>query len=543
MSKSVKQNQNKRAEKGRSFISGIYILTLSTVIVKIIGLIYKIPMLKLLGNMGMGYFNSAYEIYAAFCVISTAGLPVAMSLMVSSTEDVKKRSKIFRVALLSFFVIGVVCMAVILGAAYPFSIFLKSPDTYISLLCISPAIFFICLSSAARGYFQGLGEMKQTAFSQVIEAAGKLVFGLIFAGIGIRLGLSVRQIAGAAVLGLTLAEALSAAYLFLAKKRTDNLLKKSDNIPDSGKDTEDGVRIFKSLMKTTLPITLSASVLSITKLIDMTMIFRRLGSLGYGSDLVNSIYGSYTTLAIPLFSLAPALVSAIALPLVPAISSARAENDIESQNKIAKRALKLTSLLSAPIGAGLTVFSTPILNLIFAGENQAVAIASPLLSILGVSVLLSCLVTVQNAMLQAYEKPNLPIISMLIGSAAKMLLCFVLVGNPDINMYGIPVSTFVCDLIISAVNFYYLSKHSPIDFKFSDIIIKPYFCAIVSAALSFMLSRMAGEHLGGETAKTLLSICVTALLYIIMLFACRSLDKKEIDELLLKRKNTEEAEL
>lgn len=543
MSKSVCVGKNNRIEKGRNFISGIYILTLSTIIVKIIGLIYKIPMLKLLGNVGMGYFNSAYEIYAAFCMISTAGLPVAMSLMVSSTENPKKRRRIFRVSLLSFFVIGMVCMALILGFAYPFSVFLKSTDTYISLLCISPAIFFICLSSAARGYFQGLGQMKQTAFSQVIEAAGKLVFGLIFAKIGINLGLTVKQIAGAAVLGLTLAEALSAAYLFMAKVKTDNLTKCCEDMSEDGEDGKYSVSIFKDLMKTTLPITLSASVLSITKLIDMTMIFRRLGSLGYGSDLVNSIYGSYTTLAIPLFSLAPALVSAIALPLVPAISSARAEGDIDSQNKIARRALKLTSLISAPIGAGLTVFSTPILKLIFAGEDQAIDIASPLLSILGVSVLLSCLITVQNAMLQAYEKPNLPIISMLIGSAAKMLLCFVLVGNPNINMYGIPVSTFVCDLIISAVNFYYLSKHSPIEFKFSDILIKPYLCAICASSLSFVVSKMVGDHMGGETVKTLFAVCFTALLYIIMLFICRSLDKGEIDELLLKRTKTEESEV
>ena len=519
--------EKKRTDKGKKFISGVYVLTLSTVVVKIIGLIYKIPMLKLLGSTGMGYFNSAYEIYAAFCVISTSGIPVAMSLLISSTEDERRRKKIFKVALFSFLILGLVCMALMIGLAYPFSNFLGTPHTYISLLCISPAIFFICLSSAARGYFQGLGQMKQTAVSQVIEAVGKLIFGLIFAGVGIKLGLDLPKIAGAAVLGLTLAEALSSLYLFMSKGKTD---------VEDEKNGE-GREIFYSLMRTTLPITLSASVLSVTKLIDMTMIFRRLGSLGYGSDLVNSIYGSYTTLAIPLFSLTPALVSAIALPLVPTISSARAEGDIDTQNQIAKRAFKLTSLIAAPIGAGLTLFSTPILELIFSGETQAIAYSSPLLSILGLSVLLSCFITVQNALLQAYGKPSLPLFSMLVGSVLKIAVCYILVGNPSVNMYGIPIGTFICDFCISAINFSFLSKHSPLTIKFSDILIKPYLCGVVSCAVAFMLYDMVESFCDSHIIRTLGGIAVSAIIYVALLLITRTLNKKEIDILLL-RKNT-----
>ncbi len=519
--------ETKRTEKGKKFISGVYVLTLSTVIVKIIGLIYKVPMLKLLGSTGMGYFNSAYEIYAAFCVISTSGIPVAMSLLISSKEDERRRRRIFRVALLTFLILGVACMTLIIGLAYPLSHFLGTPKTYFSLLCISPAIFFICLSSAARGYFQGLGQMKQTAISQVIEAAGKLIFGLIFAEVGIRLGLDAPRIAGAAVLGLTLAEALSALYLFMAKGKTI--------VRDE--DAGEGRKIFSSLMKTTLPITLSASVLSVTKLIDMTMIFRRLGSLGYGSELVNSIYGSYTTLAIPLFSLTPALVSAIALPLVPTISSARAEGDLGAQNQIAKRAFKLTSLIAAPMGAGLTLFSTPILELIFSGETQAIAYSSPLLSILGLSVLLSCFITVQNSLLQAYGKPSLPLVSMLVGSALKIAVCYIAVGDPDINMYGIPVGTFVCDFCISAINFYFLSKHSPLELKFSDILVKPYLCAIISCAGAFMIYDTLQRLCDSDRLRTLCGIVAAAIIYVLLLLVTRTLNKKEINILLL-RNNT-----
>jgi len=511
-------------EKSRKFISGVYVLTLSTVIVKVIGLIYKIPMLKLLGNVGMGYFNCAYEIYASFCVISTSGMPVAMSLLISGTKDEGRRKRIFKVALFTFFVIGVLCMALILGLAHPFSVFLGSPDTYVSLLCISPAIFFICLSSAVKGYFQGLGEMNRTAVSQVIEAVGKLAFGLLFASLSVRLGMELKYIASMAVLGLTLAEMLSAAYLFVSKGKAPPC------VDDGQKDR----KVFGELMRTTIPITVSASVLSITKLVDMTMIFRRLGSLGYDSNLINAIYGSYTTLAIPLFSLAPALVSSIALPLIPAISSANAEKNTEMQDQIARRAFKLTALISAPIGAGLVIFSRPILELIFSGEHEAISYAAPLLTVLGLSVLLSCLIGVQNALLQAYHKPNLPIISMLCGSALKIALCYWLVGNESVNTYGIPIGTFACDVCISAMNFAFLAKHSPLKFKFSDILAKPYFCAILACIASYLLALTVKIPNCGIAIDVLIKIGVSAAAYLILLFITRTLDKNEINILLLK---------
>lgn len=513
--------------KGKKFVSGVYVMTLSTIIVKIIGLVYKIPMLKLIGSIGMGYFNSAYEIYASFCVISTSGLPVAMSLLIAGTEDKAKRQKIFKVSFFAFLIVGLVCMALILGLAYPFSVFLGSRETYLSLLCISPAILFICLCSAIRGYFQGLSRMVPTALSQIIEASGKLMLGLLFAGIGMKIGLGLPQIAGMAVLGLTLSEGIALIYLLVSKGKSDR-----------GDCDESEKKIFFSLMKTTLPITFSASILSITKLIDMTMIFRRLGSLGYGSNLVNSIYGSYTTLAIPLFSLAPALVSGVALPLIPAISSARAEGNIDIQNQTANRAFKLTSLISSPIGVGLVLFSTPILQMIFSGQDGEINMSAPLLSILGLSVLMSCFITVQNALLQAYSKPNLPIISMVAGSVLKIILCYVLVGNPSVHIYGIPISTFVCDFAISTMNFYFLSKHTPLKFMFSDFLIKPYLCAILSCACGYMIFEVSRGKIFTPALHTLCCTGICGLLYAVLLFVTKTFDKKEAEILLLKKQNT-----
>ena len=153
--------------KAYGLFSGFFILTLSTVIVKIIGLIYKIPMLGLLGSEGMGYFNSAYEIYALFCIISTAGLPVAMSVMISGRGE-RSAEAIFRVALRMFLLLGVIGCAIMLAFAHPFADFLKNENAALCIFAIAPTVFFVCLASAYRGYFQGRGSMRQTALSQVM---------------------------------------------------------------------------------------------------------------------------------------------------------------------------------------------------------------------------------------------------------------------------------------------------------------------------------------------------------------------------------------
>lgn len=521
-------NEERTSDKSRRFIFGVYTLTLSTVLVKIIGIIYKIPMLRLLGSVGMGYFNSAYEIYAAFCVIATSGLPVAMSLLMSSTVSKRRQGEIFGVSFATVLTLGTVCAVCILGLAYPFARFLGSEQTYYSLICVSPAIFFVCISSAYRGYFQGLGQMKQTAVSQVIEAAGKLIFGLIFAKLALISGLDQSRAAGLAALGLAFAEGACLLYLLISKGRDRRMYATNELLAErgSGQERRD---IFKSLMRTVLPIMLSSSALSIVRLIDMTLIFRRLGGLNIGSEQINAIYGSYTTLAVPLFSLAPALVGAVALPIVPTVASARAEGDTDTQSSVVSRAFKLTSLIAAPVGAGLVMFSLPILTMIFGNDGNAVGYASPLLTLLGMSVLMSCIITVQNSVLQSYSHPSLPLVSMLAGSAVKIVVCFILLGNRSVNIFAVPIGTFVCDLIIGTLNFLFISRHTPLKLGIWDIIARPYMCGICACVGAYAIMRFSchGE-IPIRTPFTLMCVCLSALLYVIMLLLTRAIDMDEI---------------
>ena len=503
-------------------MSGVVVLSLSAVIVKIIGLVYKIPMLKLLGSEGMGYFNSAYEIYTLFCIIATTGLPVAMSVMISSEKGGAER--IFRVAMRLFLLLGVVGSAVMIGFARPFSEFLGSDKTVFCIFAIAPTVFLICLSSAYRGFFQGHGRMVPTAVSQVIEALGKLLLGLLFAFIALRSGYSVDVVAAFAVLGLTLGTAVSVLYLMLSKRSSGE--KATCSLGE-----EDDRGIAWRLMRTAIPVTLSAAVISLTKVIDMTMILRRLQDLGYESEVAFSAYGNYTTLALPLFSLAPALIASVAMPLIPSLSRAVAMNDAEEQGRVVSDALKLTSIVSMPIAVGLSLFAKQILELVFSGESEAISEAYPLLVVLGLSVTSACLITVSNAILQAYSKAYIPIISMAVGSLVKIVLAYFLIGNSEIGILGAPISTFFCDLIINAVNFYCISRVMPSTPSVSTVFLMPF----TASAVAVILARVAYNALvikfGESALLTLACVAIAAILYLPLIFIFKVVKKEEISDM------------
>lgn len=518
-------------KQSQGYLFGVVILSLSAIAVKLIGLFYKIPMLKLLGSEGMGYFNSAYELYALFCVISTSGIPVAMSVMIStsSSDKVAGALRVLKIAAKALFLIGIVCSAAMFGLAYPFSKLLGEEKCVYALLAISPGLLFACLTGAYRGYFQGLSRMAPTAVSQLIEAVCKLIFGLLLVYLALRAGFRTEMIAAAAALGLVIGSVLSTMFLFIMKKRT---VETPERVCYSEKS------ILKTLFKTSAPITLSAAALSFTKLIDMTMIIRRLQSAGYTSEEAFSVYGSYTTLAVPLFALAPALIGSVAQPLIPRLGDAIASGDCEGQTSATNDAVRLASIISMPISLGLSLFSKEILELLFKGQNAEIVLCAPLLAMLGMSVTLSCLVTVGNSILHAYGRARIPMIAMLIGSVVKIITSYVLIGNSGIGIAGAPISTFLCDFVINAINAYYISKCLPSGIAVGKVLVRPFAASVLSVAIAKIIYGIFAARFGEGNALTLSFIGLAAMIY---LPTCLLLGVVKIDDIPIIKKKKQPA--
>ena len=510
----ARSDDKKMITEARSFISGVLLLSLSTVAVKVIGLAFKIPMLSLLGTDGMGYFNSAYEIYALLCVIATAGLPTALSMLISSARakgEGERIRKTFRSALALFTAIGMIGSAVMALFSQKLAEAIGNPDARLSIVAIAPTLLIICISSAIRGYAQGFEYMSPTALSQLMEAAGKLAFGVIFARLALERGLALPTVAAFAVAGIGVGAAISLVYL-LAAMGSKKIKRQLNDCT-----AECSIRIkssLRELVSVALPITLGSAVIGLTRIIDMTQIMRGLQDIGVSADESNRIYGAYTTLALPVFSLVPSLIAPISMALVPGLSAAIARRDRAGERSVTESSLRYTSLLATPASFALALYSEPILSIIFPSQRDAIELCAPLLSMLGGSVLFSCLMTTTNALLQSYRKQILPIISMSLGVALKLVSTYALVRTEQIGVMGAPIGSLICNISVTYLNLYFLWKYSGVRIETFGTLLGPLIASLASVGGGFALYRF----LLTRTESTLLpfgvAVFVSAFAYI-----------------------------
>ena len=496
------------------FFSGVLLLTLSTVLVKFVGLFYKIPMLSYLGSEGMGYFHSAYEIYAIFCIIATAGLPIALSVLISAALAEERREDvegIWQISLALFIIIGFLGSLLMWVLADPICKWIKSENAKGCMISIAPTLFFVCVSSAIRGFFQGHQRMLPTALSQLLEALGKLVFGLLFAHLALKQGAEVPQLAAAAGWGVTAGTVLSTLYLALEmmRFRSQNASFKKASFSNYKQ------RVAKKLLKIALPITLGSFVISLTKVVDMSMILRRLQAIGYTPMQANEAYGSYTTLAISVFAVLPTLLNSVALPLVPILSSAIAAEERSTEQKMIELSYRINSLIGIPASIGITLFARPILSLLFGNQREAVETAAPLLSILGISVFLSCMITATNSVLHAYREVKKPIYSTVAGLVAKGISAYVLIGIPAIGLWGAPISSFFCNAIIVAMNMHFVSRFCD-DLDIKSLFLRPTLLSVLSLGIAFGEFLLLSRRFGETALITLVCIATAVLLYLVL---------------------------
>jgi stage V sporulation protein B len=520
-----------REEKSASkFFLSVIVLTTSTVIVKIIGMLYKIPMLNILGAEGMGYFNSAYEIYALLCVVVTTGLPTALSILISANRDSANSfgvKKIYIRSLFIFLIIGIIGSCGLFFSARWISKFIENENIYFCILTIAPAFFCVCISSAIRGYFQGFSKMVPTAVSQLIEAVSKLVLGLLFAVYAIDKGFDVPLIAAYAALGFAVGMLLSTLYLLITKRMSDkrNIFVSSVNETKKLKNSD---KTNAMLLKIAVPITVSAIIINLTKIIDMTFIMRRLQDIGYTSGVANEMFGMYSTVVIPIFSLVPSLLSPISLALIPELSSAIETGNYSLQAYIARTSIRFTAFFAIPSTFAIMLYSKPIISILFSSAADKYEYIVPLLTFLASSVLFSCMITTTNAILQSYRNTVKPIISMSIGVLVKIVSEYILIGIPNINIYGAPISTFLCDIVIMVINLYFISRELKGNFYEGSVFLKTMLASIVAISVSFAVYLPLSLKTSNIRLAFIIALPVTVIVYFIISFVIKSISVEDV---------------
>lgn len=458
----------------KSIVGGALLLSIAGIIVKVLGMLYKLPLAALLREEGMGYFNSAYTVYSFFLLLSTAGLPVAISILVSaalSRSDRGRRDalRILRVTIGCFALIGLLICILLVFLAERFADWIGNPPAAAAIAAIAPALLFVCILSALRGYFQGCGNMLPTALSQIVEAAGKLIFGILLARWALLRYRNAASAASFAVLGVTIGTFLALLCLLPAwireTRRAPRLSKEEER--------EGAWSIAKRLVKIALPVTLSSSVMSLAGLLDLFLVLRRLTDTGYTPGVANALYGSYSGLAVTLANMPTVLITPIACAAVPILSSALSRGRVETARSVAHTALRVTVLIAAPCAVGMSILAPQILRLLF--DDAMANGAAVYLTALAPSILFIALCNVSGALLQALGKVKTPLFSMTVGALIKLISAWFLLG--EYGMLGAPISTFLCYFTITALNLIALAKEG-VAITFGGIFGVPLFASL-----------------------------------------------------------------
>lgn len=507
----------------QTFLEGALIMAVANIVVKVIGAFFKIPLKNLIGSDGMGMFYGAYNIYSALVVMSTAGLPVAISRMVAESNAKGRGREVERILSVSFGLLlglGLFSAVLMAAAAKPLMEYQRNPDAFYSVLVLAPAVFFVALMSVYRGYCQGLANMVPTAISQLIEAFCKLVFGYGFAILALRLGYDVKIAAAGAIMGVTLGTVFGAIYMSIRHRKVRETVDFSDMDTEARPKKE----LFWTLIKIAVPITIGAAVMSLTNLIDNFVVMRRLQDIGYAAPRTVSMYGAYSSMSVALMTLPQTLIVGMTVSLIPAIAAAYGRKDYMQARRNTESAVRLTGILTFPCAVGLYVLAWPLLNLLFTAD---VDFAAPLLKELAFAFVCVSLVSVTNALLQAAGKERLPVISMTIGGVVKLVTNYILIGIPSIAINGAPIGTICCYATIAIINIVFVYKKTELGPRQWWQLWKPLAAALVMGVFAHFaypaLAGMLGARLG---------VCVVLLgcivLYFLMLWVIGGFNREDI---------------
>lgn len=515
-----------KRSRSQNLVRGTLVLIGGNILVKIIGALFKLPLANIVGADGMGLYNAAFIVYDIFLVIATSGFTLAISKMVAKSSaggDEPGALRIFSVSRRLFWGIGLSCTAVMMVGARFFAGLIGNTRAANAIFVLAPAVLFVSLMCAYRGFYQGTNDMIPTTVSQIIEAVCRLGVGLSLSWYLKHLGFPIEIVAAGAIVGITAGEFASTSSLALIHRFRHPRARKARHTARSGEAVG---TIIRTLFATSIPIGISSLIISVINMLDNSVVMHRLQSIGCSERQANILYGCFN-MAFTVFSLPITIVSAITVSIFPVLSYAFACRDYRRVSKAAGASMRMAMIAATASTALFMSLSYPIVNLLYFRQPRDAAIAAPLLLMLGPSAVLIAMSMITTAILQAIDRLMLPMRSMIAGGIACLVLNFILVGQKSIGIYATPVGIFACYAITTALNIHAIRKSGKIHISYRHLFYRPILPAVVMGASGIFSFRLTEPQLGLLRASAF-SVLLSLVAYVIVLFLNRSIRREDL---------------
>ncbi|MCL2672377.1 MAG: polysaccharide biosynthesis protein [Clostridiales bacterium] len=515
--------ENKRKS---SFIRGAAILAAAGILCKIIGVLFHPLAYDILGEVGKDYYDVVFPFYSWLLIISSSGIPIAISRLVAervSLGDKAAARKVFTKSLWLMVGIGIVTTAVLFFGAEFLAIDIAGRDASYarSFQALAPALFFVSILCAFRGYLQGIQRMMGTAVSQIVEQVIKLVFALWLARLWLPMGLE--WAAAGMLVGVTISEAaalLLIYFFYLANRKS----LRDTPLADPNPALQTG--ILKKLLLIAVPIILGASIIPITGMIDVALI-KRLLSEYMTEEAAQRCFVILSTNVRSLINLPASITVALAMSLVPALTAARARADADTVQSVARMGLKLSMVIGLPCAVGLFVLGGPIIHMLFPRiPPESLELATNLMRFASITVIFISMVQTTSGALQGLGKQRLPVYFLLVGGVVKVASGYFLLRIPEVNIYGAPVSNILCYAAAGILNTVFLARAVKMEKLGWDVFGKPALASLALGVLLFFGYEVLYKLYPGSLV-TVIMVVVGIIVYFVLALALRMFTPRE----------------
>ena len=517
----------KEVSKNQNFLHGAALLAMAVAIVKVVGAFYKIPLKTIIGDQGFGYFNTAYNIYSLLLMISTAGLPIAMSRLISQANAVGSYNQVRRVYKTARGIVlglGVVSSVLMMAFAHQLAAFQKQPDAWAAIFCLGPAALLMCVMSTYRGFFQGQGNMRPTSTSQILEAFFKLIIGLALAYGIMQATNSVALAAGGSILGVTVSCLVSAIYL------NSRLRPAYRELPVSGDAPRSYGATAKQLLAIAVPITIGSAGLQLLAVIETNLYMGQLLTAnGMNQDTADVTKGIYD-MCFTVFNMPCSFMVPITTSVVPAITAQLTTQNYAGVKATEESAARITGLISLPCAVGLSILAAPVMGLLGGYTGGNLQLAGTILTVLGINIFFYGVIQYTNVVLQSHGYAHIPVINTLICGVMKLVVVYLLVGNPQIGIVGAPIGMLLCYLCIGVMNLIAIARVVPQKTRILQNLLRPALPAALMGVVVWGVYRLLVSILGADGSWVLLCgipVAVGVAIYLVGVVIFKAISRED----------------
>ena len=516
----------------KTFIKGAAILGIAGLLVQILGAFFRIPLANIIGDEGMGYYQTAYPIYIFLLVFSTNGAPAAISKMTSeqiARENYTEAHRVFKISFILMIIIGLVTSLAVFLSAKTIVSYFGDPGAYYSMIAIAPALLFVPIMAVFRGYFQGYQEMRPTAGSQLTEQFVRVALGLGLAVVLMASGVKYAA-AGASGAG-SIGPIFGTLLIIIVYLR----MKKKGTLPFDAGDKEKNARrsckeILAELVKIAIPITIGVSIFPIMNMVDLLVVMRRLQDVGFSSAAANGLYGQLSGYSGPIINVPQAMALAVALSLVPAIAAAKSVGDRDFLDKNIRLGLRTAFIIGVPCTIGLMMLSSQIISLIYPLQSDGASAAADCLFWLSFGVIFICIAQAMAGILQGLGRPMLSVYGIIAGAIVKYAVSYVLIGVKTLNVSGAAIGTSAGLMTVALVNAAFVKRIAGTKHDFKLAVARPLLCGVLMGIVVAAISYGVGHFIESRLI-TVAAVCAAAAVYGIALIKTKTILPHEVKTL------------